>query len=349
MKSTRALTLRSPFRTRAVTRAEFEGPSPVLPADCANCGATAGHCSKEQHRGKTLLVPYCTRCFLGLERERTRLFFAAVSSVFVAATLLLTLPRLWPSAGVVPYAAISTLSACVPVVIALFVERVAGAGQTSGGRAVWWLGPHAIACTNEAWATALARRNEAASGAADAREPFAWPLLSGPVLALALAPLSFSFQHPVVVILNLGLEPFDVVVDGRPVAEVGVTSLESPASGVHVRLGAGVRHVELVSRTGAVLLQQDLELHAGRTHLYAPLSDEHCFWLERDSYGRVEPPEQRYRPLPEGTRFWTLPRDVDTWFHENPDPSTDDRSSGGTLVALRHARCSDAPEEVRSK
>jgi hypothetical protein len=211
-----------------------------LPQHCANCGDVAGQCTKEQQRGHTLLVPYCTRCFLALEREKTRLFFAAVSSVLVAATLLLTVPRLWPSAGVVPYGAMALLGAALPVLVALLVERLPAEGQTSGGRAVWWLGPHAIACTNADWAGALTNQNEVKAAPARARESFPWPLLTGPALALALAPLSFAFQHPKVVILNLGLEPFDLLVDGRAVAEVGVTSLESPASGVHVRLGSGV-------------------------------------------------------------------------------------------------------------
>lgn len=354
-----ALSLQVPFRPREVTRVEFEGASPMLPEHCSNCGEVAGQCAKEQHRGETLLVPYCTKCFLALEREKTRLFFAAVSSVFVAATLLLTLPRLWPSAGVVPYGAVALFGAFLPIVLTLCLRRRADEGQSNGGRAVWWLAPRSFACTNAAWAAAVVDKNGADSNSpaqspvttapGRAREPFPWPLLTGPLLAVAIAPLSFAFQHPKVVILNLGLEPFDVVVDGRNVTEVPVTSLESPAAGVHVRLASGVREVSVVSKAGAVLSSGTLELHAGRTHLYAPLSDEHCFWLERDTYGRAEPPEERYRRLPEDSRFWTLPRDIDTWFHENPDPSSDDRSSGGTLVALRHARCGEAPAAVRAK
>jgi hypothetical protein len=68
--------------------------------------------------------------------------------------------------------------------------------------------------------------------------------------------------------------------------------------------------------------------------------------LEQDAYGKVDKPKSRYRPLPDGT-FWTLPVEVDHWFAKNPDPSPDERSTGGTLTALRHARCSEAPEGAR--
>lgn len=350
MKPKRAFRIELPFRPQQATRVEFEGASPVLPAGCANCGEIAGQCSKEQERGRTLLVPYCTRCFLTLERERTRNFFAALAGVILAATLLLTVPRLWGNAGVVAYASVAVLGAALPVFVALLVRAVPGEGQTSGGRAVWWLGPQALACTASGWAAELVQKNDGATSRSERlRAPFVWPLLTGPVLALAIAPLSFALQHPKVVILNLGLQPFTVVVDGRAVGEVPITSLESPTSGVHVRLAAGARRVELVSRAGQTLASETLLVHAGHAHLYAPLSDEHCFWLERDAYGRAERPEQRYGKLPEGTRFWTLPRDVDTWFHQNPDPSTDDRSSGGTLLAVRHARCSEAPGEVQGQ
>jgi hypothetical protein len=294
-----------------------------------------------------LLVPYCTRCFLSAEREGTRHFAALLSSVVLAITLLLTLPRLLPGLGVFAYTALSSSGALIPAVVGLVIVGLPKPGQVSGGRAVWWAASGVLACLYQTWAKDLAGRNEAKCRAGKVLGPLPWPLSTGPVLALSMAPLSYSFQFPEVVLLNLGAEPFVVVADGARVARVPVTSLESPSSGVRVRLAAGKREVRLLSESGSELSRESLAVSAGRVHLYAPLSEGTCFWLEHDAYGRAEPPQARYRPLPASEHFWTLPNDVDNWFRENPDASSDHRSSGGTLLSLRHARCQDAPADAR--
>jgi hypothetical protein len=259
----------------------------------------------------------------------------------------LTLPRLLPAAGFWWFALLTVLGTLIPVVVVLCVSRVPGPGQTTSGRALWWHGPSTLACTSAEWAAQLAKGGDGSEKKRRQREPFPWALFSAPVLSFAVAPMLFSFQHPEMVVLNLGEAPFLVVVEGQTLARVPVTSLESRTAGVHLRLAAGRRQVELLSEQGQVLLRSELVLEAGRTHLYAPLSADHCFWLERDAYGQAPAPQARYRALPDETRFWTLPRDVDTWFAKNPDASSDHRSSGGTLLALRHARCAEAPEGVQ--
>lgn len=345
-KRERVLRFQNPFERRKVTSVELAS-HPRLPASCANCGETAGQSKKVERGEQQLLVPYCTRCFLSLEREATQRFAAVLSSAVVAVTLLVTAPRAWPLLGAGAYAGLVFGGALVPVLLALVIGRVPKSGQSTAGRAVWWQGPRRVACTNETWASELGSKNDAPSRVEQAREPFVWPLLSAPVLGLLLAPALFWFEHPEVVVLNLGPEPFVLVADGRAVASVPPTRLESPTAGVHLRLAAGPHQVELRSEEGQPLQRAELRLSRGRTHLYAPFGEDHCFWLERDSYGKAEPPELRYRALPDDTRFWTLPRDIDTWFSKNPDPSSDHRSSGGTLVALRHARCAEAPSGLQ--
>jgi hypothetical protein len=346
-KRERVLRFQNPFQRRPVRLVALQNSLPALPSHCANCGEIAGQSKKVERGTKLLLVPYCTRCFVSLEREETQRFAAVLASTVVAVTLLVTGLRLWPNLSVVGYAALVALGALVPVVIALVVGRIAKPGQSTSGRAVWWRRTNELACTNEGWGNEIAEKNDANARSERVREPFTWPLLSACVLGLAVSPVLHWFEHPEVVVLNLGVEPFVVLADGRTIARVPAMSLESPTAGVHLRLAAGTHRIELESEQGQPLASAELRLSRGRTHLYAPLSQEHCFWLERDVYGRAAPPEERYRALPDETRFWTLPRDIDTWFEKNPDPSGDQRSSGGTLVALRHARCTEAPSELQ--
>lgn len=345
-RSRTPLALSFPWSTRDVSVLGIEAVVPLLPAGCANCGATAGLACKETHGARALLVPYCTRCFRGVERERTRRFAAIVSSWILGITLLLTLPRLWSTGGVVGYGLLVLLVSALPIALTVVLSPKLAQGQSSSGRAVWYLGPKRVACCSFAWAKELGRLNDVTPTKGRARTPLQWSLLSGPALLVALVPGLFAFQHPEVVVINLSDAPFHFLVDGQDLARVDVTSLESAAAGVHLRVSAGERDIQLKTDDGKLIHQERLAFSAGSTHLYAPASDSHCFWLEQDAYGKVDKPKARYRPLPDGT-FWTLPVEVDHWFAKNPDPSPDERSTGGTLTALRHARCAEAPEGAR--
>jgi hypothetical protein len=330
------------FLRRPVLVVELGPVLPPLPSSCANCGADAGHSVKEASKEHTLLVPYCARCFQSLGREGTRQFAATLSSVLVALTLLLTLPRLWPTAGVVSYVAAVAVGAALPLLIGLLLRRTLESGQSAVGRAVWWTSPHTLVCTSETWGQQLLVGTDAKASPARASEPWVWSRLMGVTLGVALAPVMYTFQHPETVVLNLSETPFEVVLDGKSLTRVEVTSLESSSAGVRLRIASGRHSVVLRGLDGHELLKEELVLTAGRTHLYAPLSPGYCFWLEADAYGKAKP-QERYRPLPQEQRFWTLPVDVDTWFAQNPEPVRDERSSGGTLIALRHARCDQAP------
>jgi hypothetical protein len=111
---------------------------------------------------------------------------------------------------------------------------------------------------------------------------------------------------------------------------------------------SGERALAVIGPGGRVVEEARVFVKSGARHLYAPASDGYCFWLERSFYGRSGPDVAERRALAGSVRFWVLPSDLDTWFSPNPEPSrADKRSSGGMLSALRQARCSVAPAEVR--
>ena len=93
----------------------------------------------------------------------------------------------------------------------------------------------------------------------------------------------------------------------------------------------------------AAVARVQVTLDAGALYLFAPGAANHCFWLERDTYGKAsEAPIIRRLGGKDG--FFSIPTRIDSWFSPNPDPGADTRSSGGVMVALRHARCPDAPQ-----
>jgi hypothetical protein len=131
-------------------------------------------------------------------------------------------------------------------------------------------------------------------------------------------------------------------VDGRSLGELAPTSFESSDAGLVVRLPAGPRQLSALTAAGVPIQQVSVQLERGVEHLYAPASARHCFWLDIAGYGRQS--SHRIVPLQGAERFWALRGGVDTWFvAPAPPTSTDRRSSGGILTAVRHARCEDAP------
>jgi len=86
-----------------------------------------------------------------------------------------------------------------------------------------------------------------------------------------------------------------------------------------------------------------VRLVSGAMHFYAPASNGYCFWLEHTHYGRAKSFENDIEPLAGPSRFWVLARRVDTWFSPNPPATDDDRSTGGSLTALRQGPCNVAP------
>jgi hypothetical protein len=155
------------------------------------------------------------------------------------------------------------------------------------------------------------------------------------------------FHHPVVRVLNLTDERLTVAIDGRALLSLEPSSAENPTAGAEIRMPSGSHELTATSASGPPSTAR-VTLESGGHHLFAPRSSDHCFWLEETRYGRQPSGGSRVVPLKGESRFWVVPRQVDTWFSPNPPPgSADRRSSGGVLVALRQAPCAQAPEAAR--
>lgn len=337
----RALSLRRPAQVWSVVH-EQEDFS--LPLECANCAANAGHAVRCATRTRNVLVPYCARCLRSLEREKTQLAVAVSASLFIGLTLLLVLP--WTGLGLrLPgYLGWSLVGVLLPLVWVALVSSGTAAGQTTSGSAVWWEGDTLVG-TNQAWMEQLAALNETRVTSKTGKRPIlGWPFAVIPLTIAAIAPAAYATFFPTVVVLNLSPHDLELLVDGRPAQRVPVSSLESSDAAVRLPLPAGTHWFEArtVAESAAVARVQ-VTLDAGALYLFAPGAANHCFWLERDTYGKAsEAPIIRRLGGKDG--FFSIPTRIDSWFSPNPDPGADTRSSGGDMVALRHARCPDAPQ-----
>lgn len=313
-----------------------------LPTPCAGCMEPAAYTVALERRGRGLLVPYCSSCRAAIARGVSFRLSAVVAALVLAVTWLLVLPRLWSTLSLAPYLLVVAGVAALPAILATVVGPAAR--QAQGGAAtpaVWWSGPGQLACVTRGWAEELAALNQSHVEDGGRRLPPApWLMLfAAPLLSLAVAPTAYAFFFPAVVVLNLSAGSAALFVDGHHLGLVESTSLESPSAGLRVRLAVGQRAIELrtLSEDRAVGAQR-VQVEPGGQYLYAPASEGYCFWLEYDGYGR-EVREQRRVPLSADSEFWRLPERIDTWFASNPGSTGDVRSSGGTMLALRHARC----------
>lgn len=320
----------------------------VAPPFCACCAAPAASSRVERRgAGVELIIPYCVRCLRHASAATTRSLAAALGSCLVAFTLALALPLAWPSAGLMVNTCVVLFAACLPLLLRLRRPRVEP-GHSSAERAVWWMSDGRLACCHPRFAAVLAEQKDAELEEVPRAEPrFAPWLVVGPVVALIGGPSSWFLHHPVVRVLNLTAGRIEVQVDGRTVVAVEPSSTENPTAGAELRMPSGDHDLAQISRDGAVSKSR-VTLESGGMHLFAPGSGEYCFWLEETRYGRDEADESVIVPLTGESRFWVLPRQVDTWFAENPTPAAPDRrSSGGVLVALRQAPCAQAPRAAR--
>jgi hypothetical protein len=154
-------------------------------------------------------------------------------------------------------------------------------------------------------------------------------------------------QFPLVRIIDVTDRALFVTVDGKPVTRVEPSSAESPHAGVSVRLPSGTRRLVATDPSGVVVDEVEVVVLPGRAHLYAPGSQGTCFWLETAGYGRSRGDAETRVPVAGEVRFWALPEDVDLWFARPPPADADGRSTGGLVRAIRQARCSEAPADVR--
>lgn len=316
----------------------------VTPASCACCLASPTSSRKEAVGEQSLIVPYCGECLRHASARTTRNLAVVVPSLLVAGTLSFALPIASGALPLVLAVALIVLLSAAPVVLRLGVRLKPRPHHSARERAAWWIREGELACTSTRWAGELARGNSAELRAARlSGPPFPFWLALGPVSALVMAPLGWYLHHPVVRILDLNETRIVVTVDGRPLASVEPTSSESALAGVEVRLPAGEHELVATSPDGAEVHRARVRIQSGRRHLYAPAGTRHCFWLEETRYGRLGSELGAIDPLTGRERFWVLPRRVDTWFAPNPEPTADRQSSGGVLVALRQAPCSEAP------
>jgi hypothetical protein len=134
-----------------------------------------------------------------------------------------------------------------------------------------------------------------------------------------------------------------VDVDGRRVARVEPTSLESPSAGTELRVPSGPHELTARAPDGRVLEQALVTVVAGRPHLFAPASLGFCFWLETRSYGRGEreADERVTRESLDGPpSFWTLPANLGGFFLPAPAVGGgESRLTGGTVTVLRQGPC----------
>jgi hypothetical protein len=321
----------------------------VVPEGCANCGELASRAHPESRAHRRVLVPYCARCSSDLAKVGTTQLAALLAAVLLEVTLLLTLPWIFRTLGLGAFLTLVATGGALPLAVAWGCRRPAAPPQTSSGKAAFWIGDGVFGCFNEAWARALGRTVGSEPAHQRHREPVLSLWMAGVVgIGLAAAPSVYTFSYPDLMVLNFAPTRVSVLAEGTLVAEVEPTSLESSRAGARVRLAAGEHRITVVGEDGAQLEERPIRLVGGGLHLLSISGAEYCFWLERDDYGKGASGDRTYQPLDPQTRFWVVPTRVDSWFSPNPGRAEDGRSSGGSMTALRHARCDEAPEMARS-
>ena len=287
----------------------------VPPAECACCGAPAARATREASGGAELLVPYCTECHYHVSAVATRNFAISASSLLGALSAAAVLPLIVALPLALHALAVFGL-AVGPIAVGWFFPFRRASGHTAAGKAVWWQRDGAVACTNPAWARALAERaaepvGQSALSAAPAEqggqpvqhdsrrlvEPrwSAWMAL-GPAAAVLATVLSYELYFPVIRVLNLTDETLWVSADGRQLLVAEPAHSESPEAGLEVRAPAGRVQLRAVDGAGNVVDERSATLAPGAVHLYAPASDGYCFWYEITDYGRSGSPRAERRP-----------------------------------------------------
>lgn len=332
---------------RSGSRVRLETSGAIVPPGCACCGEPAARSeSVRSPAGRSeLIVGYCEDCASHIGAERARKLGGGIAAALVGVGLAFALPfatRVLPAPAL---AGLVLIGALMPIGIVALWPRRPGRGHAAEGPAVRFVGEGDLLAANDRWATELARLNGATQERATFRERrVSLGMLPGPVLAPPLALLTLGTTSPVVRVLNLGADRLGVEVDGKRVAEVDPTSVESPSAGVEVRMAVG-RH-ELVARSpdGGVVERAEVTIQSGREHLFAPGSAAYCFWLETAAYGRSKDLTLTRERLAGPSHFWSLPGGLGGWFHPAPESALAElRLTGGVVTVLRQAPCELAP------
>lgn len=327
-------------------------PPVLLPEECACCGQESTHrAALAGNDDASLLVGYCDECAEHQAGSSSRVLALALASVILALVAAAGLPLLAPRLGWFGLSLLVCTLAALPLLALLLPSRPLELPHAARGLAVFWGAGPRLLCAAPSYGERVAALNRGELRPEPIRERVgsAW-LSAGPVLGVGAACLSFFVYHPLLRVLNLGTQPVEVALDGRPLTEVDPTSNESPLAGALLRVPAGQHTLSVKSAVdGRELSREQADFHSGAVHLLALGATDTCFWLETTGYGREQRIGRSYEPLRAREHFWVLPGGIDTWFAPNPessDPSS--RSSGGLLTALRQAPCAVAPPEVRS-
>lgn len=326
---------------RAPVRVRLPDSSVVVPAGCACCGEPAGFTRSIRDRtGRVLLIGYCQPCAEHVARHGTRRLAAALASALLGATIAVTVSIVLPFLGLPWAVAVTFVGASLPLLPVLFFTRPPP-GHARRGPAVAFVGPGELVCHDARYAAQLGENPGVHLAPAD-RPARAFPVELGvPLLAaLGLAPLTHTYQHPWLRVINGSDRTLEIRVDGRSIGLVEPSSGESSAAGILVRVPAGRRVLGAIDRSGRVFVENHVQVVAGEQHLYAPGTPEGCFWLERTSYGRSAAGAERV-PLAGESRFWVIPDEVSGWFVPAPPPDESARTTGGTTTVLRQGQCDD--------
>ena len=288
-----------------------------------------------------LIVGYCDECSAHLGREATRQLAGGVASGLLGGGIALALPFASHPPSPPVLVALVLLAALVPVGVVAFWPRRPAPGHSAEGPAVRYTHEGDVLCANDRFATELARSNDGKQRLARFRERrlAAWLCLPG-LLAAAAGVATLVVSSPLVRLVNLSPERISVEVDGRAVAGVESTSVESASAGTEVRITAGEH--ELVARApgGRVVERAVVRVEGGHAHLFAPGSEGYCFWLESADYGRGRSGTPRREPLEGPPHFWALPSDLGGWFRPVPEQARSEaRLTGGTVTVLRQGPC----------
>jgi len=163
-------------------------------------------------------------------------------------------------------------------------------------------------------------------------------------MTLLVAPAFWRHTHPLVRVLNVGIDSVEVSVDGRPLGWLPPVWTEVPNAGIDRRMPLGWRSFVTRNEAGEILDRTRAWVPSDTPALYAPRPAPRCFWIEQRAYGASSQPLPATVPLSTSSPFHVLPLRVDAWFQPNPVPASDGRLfSGGIRRALRFGPCPSAP------
>jgi len=330
------------------------GELPVsAPACCVGCAAELGvardspsndGASNDGAHTDAPISLYCSTCQHEHERQRDATRMATALAVLSGAVCALGLPLLRSETGLAGHLLATLLAAALPLAgLALPSSRLGGLGWPPR---IWPIGRIGAVIEGAALADTLARSGIRCRGVWLPPVAYRPGVALVAVLALALAGTGYAWHHPRVWVLVLGSAPLTLSVDGAVLARLEPAQ-PGVAEGLPLRLPSGTRHLSARDDAGRVVADATATLSPGREHLFAPGGADECFWLERTGYGRDTTRDAV--PLRSASRFFTLDASLDGWLSgSSPPPASDRRSTGGTLMLLRHSTCPRAPEPVRA-